>query len=277
LWNYAWRFVKWRRYLRALDVPSSGLLLDLLIYLSGYSMSVTPGKVGELIRAVYIKRLTGVPVNRVSAAVVSERITDALAMLILALVGLLEFNYGRPFVALAVIGFAVGVYLLQRPALLHRLLDRAVRFPALQSAVLHGRAFLDATGVLFTTRLLLQAIGLGLISWTGECLAFFFVLYGLGMSATWALFLCATFILAISSLIGGVSLLPGGLGVTDATVAGMLVLLVDDPSMTRAVAAAATLIIRFATLWFAVLLGAISLAIVQRMLKNQEESQPALP
>jgi uncharacterized membrane protein YbhN (UPF0104 family) len=56
----------------------------------------------------------------------------------------------------------------------------------------------------------------------------------------------------------------------------MLVLLVDDPSMTRAVAAAATLIIRFATLWFAVLIGAISLAILQRMLKNQEEPQPAL-
>lgn len=276
LWNYAWRFVKWRRYLRALDVPSSGLSLDLLIYISGYSMSVTPGKVGELIRAVFIKRLTGVPVNRVSAAVVAERITDALAMLILALIGLLEYNYGRPFVALAVVGFGVGVYLLQRPALLHRILDRATHFSSLQRAVFHGRAFLDATGVLFTPKLLLQAIGLGMISWTAECLAFFFVLYGLGMSATWALFLSATFILAVSSIAGGVSLLPGGLGVTDATVAGMLVLLVDDPSMTRAMAAAATLIIRFATLWFAVLIGAVALAIVQRMLKSQVESQPAM-
>jgi uncharacterized protein (TIRG00374 family) len=270
LWNYAWRFVKWQRYLRALDVPSSGLKLDLLIYISGYSMSVTPGKVGELIRTVFIRRLTGSPVNRVAAALVAERITDAVAMLILALIGLLEFNYGRPFVALAVIGFAVGIYLLRHPAVLHRLLDRATRFPRLDRPIMHAHAFLDAAGTLFEPRLFSKAVGIGVISWTGECLAFFFVLHGLGMSATWSLFLSATFILAVSSLAGGVSLLPGGLGVTDATVAGMLVLLVDDPAMNRSVAAAATLIIRFATLWFAVLIGAVALAIVQRTLRNIE-------
>lgn len=276
LWNYAWRFVKWRRYLRALDVPSSGLKLDLLIYISGYSMSVTPGKVGELIRSVFIRRLTGTPVNRVAAALVAERITDAVAMLILAVIGLLEFNYGRPFVGLAVVGFGIGVYVLRHPALLHRLLDRATRFPRFDRPIMHARAFLDASGALFEPKLFSKAVGIGVISWAGECLAFFFVLYGLGMSATWTLFLSATFILAVSSLAGGVSLLPGGLGVTDATVAGMLVLLVDDPSMNRAVAAAATLIIRFATLWFAVLIGAIALAIVQRMLKDQIEPQPAI-
>jgi uncharacterized membrane protein YbhN (UPF0104 family) len=60
-------------------------------------------------------------------------------------------------------------------------------------------------------------------------------------------------------------MLPGGLGVTDATVAGMLILLIDDPSMNRTVAAAATLIIRFATLWFAVIIGAIALALLERI------------
>jgi uncharacterized protein (TIRG00374 family) len=275
LWNYAWRFVKWRRYLRALDVPSSGLKLDILIYLSGFSMSVTPGKVGELIRSVFIRRLHGTPVNRVAAALAAERITDAVAMLILALVGLLEFNYGRPFVALAVVGFAIGIYILRHPALLHRLLDHATRFPRFDRPIMHARAFLDASGTLFEPRLFIKAVGIGVISWTGECLAFFFVLYGLGMDATWTLFLSATFILAVSSIAGGVSLLPGGLGVTDATVAGMLVLLVDDPSMNRAIAAAATLIIRFATLWFSVLIGAIALAIVQRMLKDRVEPLPA--
>jgi uncharacterized protein (TIRG00374 family) len=275
LWNYAWRFVKWSRFLRALDVPSSGLKLDVLIYLSGFSMSVTPGKVGELIRSIFIRRLHGTPVNNVAAALAAERIADAVAMLILALIGLLEFNYGRPFVALAVVGFAIGISILRHPLVLHRLLDRATRFPRFDRPIVHARAFLDASGTLFAPRLFTKAVGIGVISWTGECLAFFFVLNGLGMDATWTLFLSATFILAVSSLAGGVSLLPGGLGVTDATVAGMLVLLVDDPSMNRAVAAAATLIIRFATLWFAVLIGAIALAAVQRMLKGRAEPLPA--
>lgn len=264
LWNYAWRFVKWRRYLAVLGVPSSGVVLDALVYLSGYAMTVTPGKVGELIRTVYIKRLTGEPVNRVSAAVAAERITDGAAMLILALIGLLEFNYGRPFVALALIAFAIAVYVLQRPHLLEQLFERFARFRAVDRIHDHARAFLDATGTLMTPRILMQATAIGVISWAGECVAFFLILYGLGLDATWTLLLSATFILAVSSIAGGASLLPGGLGVTDASVAGMLVLLVDDPSMNRAIAAAATLLIRFATLWLAVLIGAIALTIVQR-------------
>jgi uncharacterized protein (TIRG00374 family) len=137
---------------------------------------------------------------------------------------------------------------------------------------MHARAFLDASHILFRPRLLGMAIGLGVISWAGECLAFFLVLIGLGMNATWSLLLGATFILALSSLAGGASMLPGGLGVTDATVAGMLILLIDDPSMNRTVAAAATLIIRFATLWFAVLIGAIALALLERITRQRTGS-----
>jgi uncharacterized protein (TIRG00374 family) len=78
------------------------------------------------------------------------------------------------------------------------------------------------------------------------------------------LLLVATFTLAVSSLAGGASLLPGGLGVADASVAGMLLLFVTDDQMNRTVAAAATLLIRFATLWFAVLLGVVAVALLER-------------
>jgi uncharacterized membrane protein YbhN (UPF0104 family) len=265
MWNYGWRFVKWQRYLRALEIPSLGRWTDLLVYLSGYALTVTPGKVGELIRTVYLRRLTGTPPNRAAAAIAAERITDGAAMLILALIGLLEFSYGRPFVALAALGFLAGALVIQRPELLHALLNRLAGLPIVGGGIIHARAFLDASHILFRPKLLAQATGLGVISWAGECVAFFLVLIGLGMNATWSLLLGATFILALSSLAGGASMLPGGLGVTDATVAGMLILLIDDPSMNRTVAAAATLIIRFATLWFAVIIGAIALALLERI------------
>jgi len=268
LWNYGWRFVKWRRYLRALGVRPLSTGLDLLVYLSGYALTVTPGKVGELIRTVYLRRLTDAPATRTAAAIAAERITDGAAMLILALIGLLQFRYGRPFVALAVIVFLLGVALIQRPELLHALLNRLAGWPIVGGGITHARAFLDASHTLFQPKLLAQAVGLGVISWTGECVAFFLVLVGLGIDATWTLFLGATFILALSSLAGGASMLPGGLGVTDATVAGMLLLLIDDPSMNRTVAAAATLIIRFATLWFAVLIGAVALALLERITRR---------
>ena len=61
-------------------------------------MSVTPGKVGEVIKAFFVRKETDAPVERVSGAVVAERGTDALAMLVLALIGATQFSYGAIFV-----------------------------------------------------------------------------------------------------------------------------------------------------------------------------------
>ena len=62
----------------------------------------------------------------------------------------------------------------------------------------------------------------------------------------------AVFTLAFSTVVGALSTLPGGLGAAEASIAGMLVLLLG---MEKDSAAAATLLIRFATLWFGVSLG----------------------
>jgi len=69
---------------------------------------------------------------------------------------------------------------------------------------------------------------------------------------------------AIATLVGSASMLPGGLGVADASIAGLLLAVVASPLMTRDVAVAASLLIRFATLWFGVLIGACVLLLNHR-------------
>jgi uncharacterized membrane protein YbhN (UPF0104 family) len=263
VWNYGWRFLKWEIYLRILGVKLP-TVLSARIFLGGFAMSLTPGKVGELVKSVYVRRITGAPVNRTSAVVAAERITDALAMLILATLGATQYAQGRTLIAVISVLGALGILLLQRPEQLNRYLMMCSRLPLVGKFVAHGTAFVDASGVLFRPSVLMKAVGLGVISWSGECFAFFLVLIGLGIEPSAELLLIATFILAISSLAGGASMLPGGLGVADAGIAGLLVLLVKDEEMTRSVAAAATILIRFATLWFAVILGAVALASLER-------------
>jgi uncharacterized protein (TIRG00374 family) len=98
----------------------------------------------------------------------------------------------------------------------------------------------------------LLAVGLGTVSWLGEGIGFYLILLGLGLTPGWDLAGLAVFILSFSTLVGAVSSLPGGLGAAEASIAGMLALLVGVPAET---AAAATLLIRFATLWLGVSLG----------------------
>jgi uncharacterized protein (TIRG00374 family) len=99
---------------------------------------------------------------------------------------------------------------------------------------------------------LIAAVALGTAAWFGEGAAFYLVLTGLGVPGGSETLSLAVFILAFSTVIGAVSALPGGLGAAEASIAGMLAILLGLASDT---AAAATLLIRFATLWFGVGLG----------------------
>src|SRR5437016_4808037 len=73
--NYGWRFVKWQYYLKRLQIRLP-FGTSLLIFLSGLSMAITPGKVGELLKSYFLKRVTGVPASRTSPIIVAERLTD---------------------------------------------------------------------------------------------------------------------------------------------------------------------------------------------------------
>ena len=264
VWNYWWRFLKWEMYLDALAVPAIPRRVGIPIFLSAFSMSITPGKVGEIIKAFYVRRETNAPVERVGGAVAAERGTDAFAMLALALIGATQFSYGRYFVV-AILVIAVGaVAVLRHPGLLGHIVQLIHRLPIANRFAHLAESFLDAMSQLLSPRLLITGTLLGVISWTGECVAFFLVLVGLGLDPSWSLLMIAIFVLAVSSLAGGISMLPGGLGVADASVAGMLLALTDSSQMSETTAIAATLLIRFATLWFAVLLGALMLLLLRR-------------
>jgi uncharacterized protein (TIRG00374 family) len=96
----------------------------------------------------------------------------------------------------------------------------------------------------------------------------YLVLIGLDLPKGWETFSLAVFILAFSTVVGAVSALPGGLGAADASIAGMLTLLMN---LNKGVAAAATLIIRFATLWFGVGLGLVVWTFSRRLLKLEPQ------
>jgi uncharacterized membrane protein YbhN (UPF0104 family) len=266
--NHALRWVKWHVYLGVVGVPPLSRADSVLTFLSGFSMALTPGKVGEIIKAIHVHRLTRSPVSRVAAVIAAERITDGLAMVGLAAIGVLLFDEGRLLMAVAAALGIATVLLLRRPALLHALTGRLAGVPVIgplvQGIARHIEEFLDASNALFAPPLVAGAVGIGLVSWFCECVALFLILIGLGLEPSWSLLLISTFSLSLASVLGGLSMLPGGLGVTEAGVTGLLLLLIDDSGFSRADAAAATLLIRFATLWLAMLVGVGALLILRR-------------
>ncbi|MDE3091038.1 MAG: flippase-like domain-containing protein, partial [Chloroflexota bacterium] len=254
--NYMLRFARWHYYLDVIGVKNVPRRDSLMIFLSGFSLTMTPGKLGEVLKSFLLKSRYGTPVSYSASIVVAERLTDVLGMVILAAAGLAIYPFGIGALAIVLIVTAVFVMIVQQRALAERLLEGIERLPVVGRFAHLARNLYESAYLLLRARALLVAIALATAAWFGECVAFFLVLIGVGQSPSPLLLLQATFIYAAASLFGAISMLPGGLGATEG---GMALLLQQIVSVAREEAVASTLIVRLCTLWFAVLLGVIAL------------------
>jgi glycosyltransferase 2 family protein len=259
--NYLLRFGKWHYYLKAVGHrvrPS----ISLQVFLSGLSMSVTPGKVGEVLKSYLLKKSSGVPVSSSVPVVVAERLTDLLSLLVLALFGVITSGYGADImVAGAVLcGLVVVLALWGRAG--EFAIDLACRLP-----VLAGKR----AGLLELQRSMLRLVGLrnliagtviSVAAWFAECLAFYLVLHGAGISFSLG---NSVFVYSLGTIAGAVTMLPGGLIATEASM--VYVLVEVFAAATRAAAVTAVLVVRICTLWFAVLVGVLALGWLRRRLR----------
>lgn len=247
LLNYGLRFVRWQMYLSAMEHPVPWAA-SFRIYLAGFALTTTPGKAGEALRGVLLKPW-GVPYAKSFAAFFSERLSDLLAVVLLALVGSLLYPQARPMIVVGVLLMLMAYGLLSQRVLIERL---AIRLPQ-QGGRLVGLARHLLHVLLEAQRchrpsLLMGASLLSLIAWGAEAVAFYWILKWMGADIPIAF---AVFVYALSMLAGALSFMPGGLGGAEAVMVALLVW----KGMPNADAVAATLLIRLATLWFAVGIG----------------------
>jgi glycosyltransferase 2 family protein len=248
--NYVVRWVRWEFYLRCLGVRIAARD-SVLVFLAGFALTVTPGKLGETVKAFLLRQSHGIPAARTAPIVVAERVTDLVGLLILALVGVFSFDVDRRFLGAGAVLVGLGLAVVGSETLAGRLLALAERLPGGARVGPKLREFHRSTAVLLRPRPLALAGTLAVGSWFLECLALYVVVHGFPDAAI--SLRAATFIYASMTVAGALSFLPGGLGVTEA---GMLALLgVLGTGIPRGTATAATFVTRAATLWFAVAIG----------------------
>jgi glycosyltransferase 2 family protein len=246
--NYALRFVRWQSYLGALGqaVP---IAQSARYYVAGFALTTTPGKAGEAIRSLLLKRYS-VPYSTSLAALFAERLTDIVSVVIIAAGGIAAFPRFR-WMAVLMAVVALVVLVLTRSSILRDAIERragAGRQTRVRSLLQHGTMLLDAASKLLVYRRLASGIALGVVAWGAEALAFAYLVHAIGYPLPIAV---VAAVYAISMLAGAVSFMPGGLGGAEAAMGVMLYALgLAAPDIVSA-----TLICRLSTLWFAVVLG----------------------
>ncbi len=269
--NYGLRYVKWDYLLKRLDihVPSRQ---NMLIFLCGLGLVVTPGKAGELIKPYLAKEATGTPMMRAVPALVAERLTDGFAVVMLAAVGVSLYRPDQTWLilgtlAVGFVGWAVvSVQSISRPllALCHHIPVIKRIAPKLDEAY-------DALHTCLSPGPFAWTLVISLVAWWAECLGYWLVFVGMdqagvGLGPT-------TFLYAFATVFGAPS--PGGMGMADvALVEGATLMM---PGVTEAQALAAALLVRVATLWFGVILGAFALMTIGRWSQQHQQQAQQVP
>lgn len=252
LLNYALRSLRWQILCRAMAVRLP-LGRNTLYYVAGFAFTITPGKLGEVIRLWLLRRDCGAAYERTLGLLVMDRVSDAVPLLALCLVGASRFaGQGWSVAAMAAVvlgGLAVVLRPLWLAGLIKLAYGRLRRAPRLFARALR---LLRALQALAAPAVLAQSLTLGLLGWSAEVAGAWLVLHGLGAEVGLA---ATAFVFAFAMLVGALPLFPGGVGGAEGTMVALLLLLGVD----TATALTATALIRLATLGFAVALGFLAL------------------
>jgi glycosyltransferase 2 family protein len=262
--NFLLRWVKWEYYRRAagIRVPLAG---SFLVFFSGFSMAISPGRIGELIKPFMYKEYFDQKMRRTIPLVFCERVSDLLGMIVLGALTIVPFMSGLAvasvqgsvsrglvygFLALSVVTMAVMIWLIRQKRIIYGMLLAAGRHRRLQAPLSKARRLYRSTYPLLTARNLLITTAMAMFSWFFECVAVLVVLHGVGADAV--TLRDATFVFCMATIFGGfLFFLPGGLGGFEASMIALLALM----GIAVGQAVPATFIIRVCTLFFSVALG----------------------
>ncbi len=266
--NYLLRFVKWERYRKLLGVELS-LGTSFLIYLSGFSMGVTPGKMGEVLKSWMIRKVTGMRIHQSAPIVIAERLTDLLGYLILMAVGGLVSHPELAWVFWTTLAVCVAiVFCCGSESVARWTIAGLARLPYGERIAPRAEGAFLSSRILLAPREILPPTFISVLSWGLECTGFWLIANAFVPEPV--SFLFAVFAYATGALVGALVLIaPGGLGVTEWSLGALLraeyqAIAGLSLDLARSKAAGAVLLTRAATLWFGVLVGGLALLVFQK-------------
>ena len=219
-----------------------------MTFLAGFALTGTPGKVGEAMKGVFLKRDYGVSVTRVVGVVVVERLMDLFGVLILGSFSLLFFpGWRNIFLALAAVVIAGGIFLCMEK-IYRPILEAMSRLPIASWVSIKILRILLSGKDLMKPRIFLVGLIVSVVAWAMEAVSMFVVMRGFGLHGTLTE---ANFVYCFSTILGALSMLPGGIGGTEASMIGLFAYL----GISYSDGLPAVILIRLCTLWYAVFAG----------------------
>ena len=214
------RAIRWKIMLESLDVDIK-IKPSIAIYFCGTAFGLSPGRLGEVVKSHYLKRLLDVPVKKTAPTIIVERFMDVLAILIIALAAfvLIEINYEVITLGYVLLGgFLIIIY---KKEILIKIINKTKSIPIIGKISNQISDSIDVIYLLLKPKIFIKTAFLSILSWFIESFVVYFVIKSFGMDLS---IIKSAYIFVITSLIGSASFLPGGLAATEGSLIGFLLL-----------------------------------------------------
>jgi uncharacterized protein (TIRG00374 family) len=247
-------FVRWNFLLKnqAIDIPTKE---NFLIYLAGFVLAISPLKTGELLKSELLKNKFDISRTKTVPIIVMERFYDIIGTIFVAVV-IGFFFLGVSFlpIILAVAVLTVGIFIvIYTKSIFNFIVSKVFRFKFLK----RFKEPLENSHGIFressTPKLIFVSTGLTILWRFTEGVGVYFVLLGFGIDMIEYLEIISIY--STSIILGAVSMLPAGIGITEGSFGSLLSLLGIEISF----AVILGIVVRLFTLWFGVGVGFISL------------------
>ena len=255
--SFGLRTLRWQS-LAAAAGARAGFITSLRTQLAGFSLTLTPGKVGEVYKCYLMELETGVPTARTAPIVLIEKLMEGIAFSVWALIAAsmitgLPDTVSNAVRSVALLGLApllAGLLLHtgKLPGGKHFWVGLMGRLPMVQRIAAWVSAAVEGAREVVRAPVLLKGMGLTLIARMADGLALTLILRAFGVEVP-----AFAGILAfnLSGTVGGLSMLPGGIAAVEASLILSLMSLGAQP----ATAIAAALLSRVLSFWLWVGIG----------------------
>ena len=244
--------IKWHLLLKNCEIHVP-LKKNILVFLSGAAFEITPGQIGVLIKSQILKTSFNIPRTRTVPVIFIEKMYDLVGAILASIIGIIILGIEPYLIIVAILVLAIIFFFMYyRPAskLFFKRITKTKFFSKyVENISEFDKVIQKSTNVKIATTCILLAV----TYWFIISAAVYYTLIAFDINILDYLEVLAIFTTSI--LLGAISLIPGGIGIAEGSIAGLLTLNGIDVSTALIL----SIMIRIFTLWYSVSVGFVLL------------------
>ena len=250
--SWLFLFLRWNLLLKNSNIKIP-LKENLKIYFAGFALAVTPGKFGELIKSQIMKTKFDVPHRTASSLVLVERLYDLAGAIVVSFIGILLIGIGEYVIAGASIVLISIFVMISSKKLFQNVLKIIGKIKFTQKYTVPLSESYETIQTSTKGKIVFTSILTTSAYWLLESLGVYFILLSFDINLLNYVHVIATY--TSSLILGAASFIPGGLGVVEGSLVGLL----NFQGVDISDAFVLVVLIRLFTLWYSVIIGFIAL------------------